>query len=322
MRSRAKRPVDGDEDEDAGMLRYAVMVAASRFFSLSPQTLTLYRMLGNRLLERERVREGLPTRYIERAARLIQECRRHQAIPRDGRVLEVGTGWLHWEATIIRLLYDVELTLFDVWDNRLWSGFKTYVRELDKVLEQALDLSEVENQRAHRLLGALSRAESFDEVYRLLGAEYVINPAGTLADFDDERFDAVVSCDVLEHVDKAILPQFVYDMHRVLKPSGFSLHQIDLSDHFWYFDPKASRKNYYKYSDRQWRLFFENRVQYFNRVQRPEWLQLFRQAGFELVEEELTFESLSSLTLDEKYASLSRQDLECVTMRLVHRRRG
>jgi SAM-dependent methyltransferase len=319
MYSPAWQPDGGDED--AGILRYAVVVAASRFFSLSPQTVKLYRMLGNRLLERERVGEGLPTRYIERAARLMQECRRHQAILRGGQVLELGTGWLHWEAMIIRLLYDVELTLFDVWDNRLWGGYKTYVAELDKQIDQALDLSEVESEQAHRLLGALSRAESFDAVYRLLGADYVISPAGTLAGFDDGRFDAVVSCDVLEHVDKAILPQFVYDMHRVLKPNGYGLHQIDLSDHFSYFDAKASRKNYYKYSDRHWRLFFENRVQYFNRVQRPEWLQLFSRAGFELVEEGLTLESLRPVKLDKKYASMGKQDLECVTMRLVIRHR-
>jgi SAM-dependent methyltransferase len=237
------------------------MVAASRFFSLSPQTLKLYRTLGNRVLERERLREGLPGRYIERAARLVHECRRYGAIPDGGRVLEVGTGWLHWEATIVRLLYDVQLTLFDVWDNRLWSGYKRYVEELDNVVERALDLSEFESQRAHHLLGALAQAESFEEVYGVLGAEYVINPAGTLVDFEDESFDAVLSCDVLEHVDRAILPQFTYDMHRVLRPGGYSLHQIDLSDHFWYFDPQVSRKNYYRYSDRRWRLVFENRVQ-------------------------------------------------------------
>ncbi len=42
-----------------------------------------------------------------------------------------------------------------------------------------------------------------------------------------------------------------------------------------------------RYAEKVWKRYFENDVQYFNRVQRPEWLEMFQQAGFEMVEEEL-----------------------------------
>jgi hypothetical protein len=106
----------------------------------------------------------------------------------------------------------------------------------------------------------------------------------------------------------------------VLKPNGYSIHQIDIADHFAYFVPSASRKNYYKYSDKTWNRLFENKVQYFNRVQRPEWLELFRRAGFELVEENLLSEDIGSLKMNDKYRNLRQQDLECMTMRVVYKK--
>ena len=304
------------------MIKYITVVAAARFFSLSPQTLRLYRLLGNILLERQRIQSGLPERYVERARLLFEICERHQAIRDGGNVLEIGTGWVHWEGMIIRLLYDVELTLFDVWDNRLWKAFKQYFEQFDKVIDKELDMSPMQRERAHKLLESILKADSFNDVYQLVGAKYIINPEGTLKQFEDESFDAIVSCDVLEHIDRSILPDLIQDSYRILKPGGYCIHQIDLADHFAYFVPRASRKNYYKYSDKTWERFFENKVQYFNRVQRPEWSSLFHNAGFELVEEKLLFENIDSIKIDERYNDLSREDLECMTMRVVYRKKN
>lgn len=302
------------------MIKYMTAVTAARFFSLSPQTLRLYRLLGNILLERQRVQSGLPERYVERARLLFAICERHPAIRDGGKVLEIGTGWVHWEGMIIRLFYDVELTLFDVWDNRLWKAFKQYFEQFEKVIDRELDMSPMQREQAHKLLATISKASSFDDVYQQLGAKYVINPAGTLEQFGDESFDAIVSCDVLEHIDRRILPDFFRDFYRILKSGGYCIHQIDLADHFAYFVPSASRKNYYRYSDKTWGRFFENKVQYFNRVQRPEWSGLFQNAGFEIVEENLLLENIDPIKIDEKYKDLSRQDLECMTMRVVYRK--
>jgi SAM-dependent methyltransferase len=223
---------------------------------------------------------------------------------------------------IIRLLYDVELTLFDVWDNRLWKTFRQYLEQFDKVVDRKLQLSPAQAERMHRLLHTILQADSFTAVYELLGAQYIINPSGTLEQFKDESFDAIISCDVLEHVSRHILPGFIQDFYRLIKPNGYMVHQIDIADHFAYSAPSASRKQYYKYSDTMWERRFENKVQYFNRVQRPEWLDLFRGAGFELVEENLLSETISTIKLDDQYKNLSKQDLECMTMRVVYKKPG
>jgi SAM-dependent methyltransferase len=304
------------------MLKYMMYVNAARIFSFSPQTLRLYRFLGNIMLERRRIQEGLPSIYIQRSRLLHEICQRYPVAPAGAKVLEVGTGWVHWEGMIIRLLYDAELTLFDVWDNRLWKTFRQYLEQFDKVVDRELQLSPAQSERVHQLLCKILQADSFTAVYQLLDAKYIINPNGTLDQFEDGSFNAVISSDVLEHVDRHILPGFIQDFYRVIKPNGYMVHQIDIADHFAYFVPTASRKQYYEYSDRTWERQFENKVQYFNRVQRPEWLTLFRGAGFELVEENLLSETISTTKIDDKYKNLSQQDLECMVMRVVYRKPG
>jgi SAM-dependent methyltransferase len=304
------------------VIKYMSVVTVARLFSISPQTLKLYRLLGNVVLERQRLRSGLPERYVERARRLLEVCERHGIIRDGGRALEVGTGWVHWEGMILGMLYGVEVTLFDVWDNRLWNTYRQYFEQFANIADRELLMRPAQRERAQRLLHAISQARSFDEVYRLIGAQYVINPNGTLQQFADESFDVVVSCDVLEHVERCIVPEVIQDFHRVLRPGGYAIHQIDIADHFAYFVPSVSRKNYYKYSDATWERYFENKVQYFNRVQRPEWLEWFRDAGFELVEEDLLLEAIGSIAVDQRYQGLSKQDHECMTMRVVYRKRG
>jgi len=167
------------------MFKYRMAVNTARLFSLSPQMLRAYRFLGNILLERQRIQSGLPDRYVERARLLYEVCQRYPVTQSGAKVLEVGTGWVHWEGMIIRLLYDVELTLFDVWDNRLWKTFQQYLEQFDEVVDRELHLSPAQGERVHRLLHSILRADSFEAVYELLGAQYIINPSGTLEQFQE-----------------------------------------------------------------------------------------------------------------------------------------
>lgn len=320
--------------------------AALKLFSVSAQTKWVYRQMGNIFDQRRRMQKGLNRYYVERSKKLQQFCERHHAIQNGDKVLEVGTGWVHWDSTIMRLLSDVEVTLFDVWDNRYFGLYKQYFKQFEEIIDRELDLDPMQGERIHKLLRAILKTGSFDEIYGLLGLRYVINPSGTLEQFPDESFDLIFSCDVLEHINSNMLPKFIQDFHRVLKPGGYSIHQIDLTDHLYYYDTRVSPKNYLRYSDRVWKQCFEN-VQYINRVQRPEWLDLFQKAGLEMVEEEsisadigtirvdkgyenryLPYNAIynghnrgmGTIKVDKRYENLCSQDLECVALRVVHRK--
>ena len=302
------------------MVSYMAAATVLRAFAISEGTRALYRRLGNRFGTTRRVHSVLPQYYSIRAAWLLRMAEKYALLKPGDRVLELGTGWLHWEAVVLRLFYDVEAVLFDVWDSRQLEPLKHYLKQF---VAQMLDkgaLNPEQQWRIRTLSRAIQRAASFEELYQMLGFYFVVDPSGTLHDFPDACFTAIVSGNVLQHVHKGILPEYIRDVGRLLKPGGYSLHTIDMGDQLSYYSPQSPVKNYLRFSERTWKLLFENRVQYFNRVQRPQWLELFQAAGLELVEEQIVRQEIGPIEVSPQYRGLSKPDLECRVMRVVHRK--
>lgn len=303
------------------MLRYIAAAGALKLFSANRLTRQFYRYLSNTAGAGRRGRVGLPDVYVERAGDVIAQVRKRDMVHSGDSILELGTGWLHWEATILRLFYDVEASIFDVCDNRQFNVFQRYFADFGSVIEREIPMSDYEAARARGFLAELARAQSFEQVYRLLGHRYVVNPQGDLSCFHDNQFSFVVSCSVLEHVDANIIPTFVEGCYRVLKPGGYTLHLIDLSDHLAHYDiDRICHKNYIRYSDATWCRFFQNQVQYFNRVQPREWLSHFASAGFKLVQERRNTINLDGVAISSKYSDMDPGDLACSAMNVIYRK--
>lgn len=302
------------------MVRYVLTAAALKCFSSGPWMRALYRKLGNLAGGRRRGGGAMPSYYMERIKRMLLLQREHNLVRNGDRIIELGTGWLHWEALTIRLFYDVQAVVFDVWDNRQLSGLKNYVAQLNPMLKDGLGLSAGEIARAQSLVQAIARVNSFEELYRLLGFEYVVNASGSLAEFPRDSFQLVVSGGVLEHVQREAVPELFKETVRIVKPGGWVLHSIDIQDHLSYYDGAVSKKFYLTFSDRTWKYLFENKVQYFNRLQRGEWLDIFRSVALELVDEGGWNVSVDKLKLAERFAHMDRRDLECGGLRVLLRK--
>ena len=136
------------------------------------------------------------------------------------------------------------------------------------------------NKAALELINATSKVSNFDELYSFYGFEYVIVSSGILVGFPAEYFDAVFSVDVLEHVSRDSVSCLIQEIGRVLKYGGYSTHELDLGDHLQSYDRKLHKKHYLRYTEKVWKSIFENNAQYFNMIQRPDWLSLFSAAGF------------------------------------------
>ncbi len=304
------------------MIRYVAAAVALKAFSSSPAMRQLYRSLGNVVGGRRRLRNGLHRNHLHRARDFLRTVRQFDAIHDGDTLLELGTGWVHWESTFIRLFYDTRALLFDVWDNRQLSAFRKYFSDLDNIIDKEMEIRPDEHERVHALLRAVSSVTSFTELYELIGSKHVINPRGTLDCFPDKSFNAIFSCSVLEHVKKDALSQYIRDFYRVLKPGGYSIHTIDIGDHLSYYDAHIPPKYYLRYSDSAWKHWFENEIQYINRVQRSEWLDLFAQAGLEVVgiEEIPVREAVSANWVASQFRNLDSRDLQCKTLNVVHRK--
>jgi len=262
----------------------------------------------------------MPDYYPERVKRMLRLQRQHNIVSNGDRILELGTGWLHWEALTLRLFYDIKAVLFDVWDNRQLGGLKNYVRQLGSKLNDGFELSAAELSRARSIIDEILKVESFDQLYELLGFEYVIESSGSLCQFSDNSFQLVVSGGVLEHVKREALPLLIGETRRILKPGGWAVHSIDTADHLEHYDRTVSPKMYLSFSEETWRRLCKNEVQYINRMQRGEWLELFKANGFELIEEEARRVDIGRLKLASRYAQMDKGDLECTVLRLALRR--
>ncbi len=179
-----------------------------------------YRRLGNTFGGKRRCKEVMPSYYPDRLKRMVRLIRQSDIIRDGDRVLELGTGWLHWEAITLRLFFKIDAVLFDVWDNRQLGGIKNYLRQLSSMLSNDFGLSREEIHRAQRMIEAILKVKSFDELYELLGFEYHIDQSGSLKAFPDASFQLVVSAGVLEHVNADAIPTLLAETNRILVPKA------------------------------------------------------------------------------------------------------
>jgi len=180
------------------MIKYLAAATALKLFSITPQMKSGYRLIGNNLGQRERMHHKVGYKDFEFVKKLLNWCEQYGAIRPGDRLLEVGTGWLHWASTVIRLFYDVEITMFDVWDNRGLQAYKYLCAQLEKAIDTEFDLGAAQFERIHDLLREIATSTSFDDVYDRLGFHYVINPGGVLTQLPDQSFSLIFSQNVLE----------------------------------------------------------------------------------------------------------------------------
>lgn len=299
------------------MIRYFATAACLKLFSLNETTRYFYRKIGNTFGSRSRVKKGLPYKRVNRAKLLLSLFRTYGLMTDSQRILEVGTGWIHFTGLFIRLFVDGETWLQDVWDNRQFSAFKKHFYDLKGYLDTDFDLNMSERERASQMLRVVDRARSFNDIYTSFNMKYVVDETGCLDSFPSNYFDVIFSFHVLEHVSRPLVPPMVANLSRVLKPGGIQIHLIGTSDHLAHYDPQVCFKNYIRYSNKVWKIFFENSVQYMNRIQPSEWCHLFRDSRCEILDERRTNVAVDGINIAKDFKKLPSTDWGCTSQLLV-----
>lgn len=296
-------------------MKYLAKSIILKFFSINSITVKLYRNICNILGNKKRLKLDLnQCGYITRSALFIDLIKKYNILGIGDEALELGTGWLHWYSIYLKLYVDVKISLFDVWDNRQFEACHVNLEKLRDSLT-----AENINGLNIKLLNSVLNSKNYDDVYGKLNLKYFIEPNGDLSIFNDLSFNCVFSFHVLEHIPADY--NIAKEIHRLLKEGGYSLHQIGIDDHLAFGNKKRSPKEYLKYSDKTWKLFFENKVQYFNRIQMNEWLLMFEKAGFELIEIIPEYCDIAKLKVNKRFSKYSLQDLKCTTLTIVHRKK-
>ena len=299
------------------MIRYVLTALALKAFSTSSASRRIYRFLGNLVGERKRIASGNLDSYIARGNLFVELCRRSNAV-RDGyRLLELGTGWMHWYSLYLRLFFELRVTMLDIWDNRQFRALQAMFVRLENALYHD-DTPPLIRRNLHLLL----ECSSFTEIYAKFGLEYVIEPHGALNQLRDQLFDCIFSFHVLEHVSARNVDNLIRDIYSMTKPGSYTIHQIGIDDHVAHHDRSASHKQYLRYSEHTWKALFENKVQYFNRLQMSDWMDAFSRNGFILEERIVKETDISGLKISSRFLGYTAQDLACTNLTLVYRKPG
>jgi len=304
------------------MVRYYLTALALKGFSCCAPARSLYRRIGNLAGSRRRANRQMPSYYFDRVQRNIEVWRRYGPFEANDYILELGTGWVHWEALTLRLFFDFKAVLYDVWDNRQLRALKSFLRQLEKRFGTGGFLEGCDFERARWLISKIEGVNSFDEVYRMLGFRYLVDPTGLMESIAANAFRVVISAGVLEHIPARTAPMFMEKMALVSQTGALGIHSINTADHLSAYDRTAGPKQYLTFSDRQWKIWCENKVQYINRIQRTAWLRMFEEVGFRLIEEGGSRADLPNLRIHPSYKGLSREDVERLNLFLVVRRQS
>jgi len=222
------------------MLRYVASAIALKAFSLNALTRRAYRRIGNVVGERIRKSGTYVDAYIERGDLFRKLSEKHMITPDGSRMLEIGTGWLHWHSIYHRLFNNVEIAMLDIWDCRqfgaLESGFSQVKEKTAEVLQN--------DKRARDNLEVVLSAKTIDDLYQELDLKYHVEETGSLRAFGKETLDCVFSFHVLEYVPRENVDNLISDIYWVLRPGGFSVHQIGIDDHLQHYDSRLSKKHY------------------------------------------------------------------------------
>jgi SAM-dependent methyltransferase len=185
---------------------------------------------------------------------------------------------------------------------------------------------EAEAERPLREVGERGVA-TLDEVRTRFGITYLAPRDAAATTLPAGSVDFVSSTATLEHVPEGDIFPILAECRRLLVPGGIASCRIDLHDHYAYFDRSISSYNFLKFSSRIWRLV-NPPLAHQNRLRYRDYVRLFDEAGFEIVDADLLqprpkdLDALRRLELDERFRRYSLKDLAVKAVHLVTRNPG
>jgi hypothetical protein len=296
---------------------------AEKTLSSVPGGKRLYRSVG-RVVKRNRQGTGL---QFTNSFPLTRKAR--ELVPPGGTVLEVGTGWFHHDAFLLYLVGDYRIFLFDIEDRARLVYIRNYLSNLlgnVGLVSRELGIDEDEARgKLEELLTLPDRAA----IYARCNFEPCITDQVDVPFLPEGSIDFMVSNCVLVHIPPELLVPELVALARMLTPDGFMYHMLGHDDHWAFHDPamRWPSFNYLRYSERTHRLLFDTRLEYHNRLVKPEWMQVFERAGlvveeYDAVIDDSSRDSVRALPrIAPRYAGYELDDLAIVYSYVLLRKR-
>lgn len=301
------------------MVRYYATALSLKAASATSLSRRLYRSVGNIKNSLSSDKTEIPKKYFFRSNKYLEMLRTNRIVYPGMDVLELGTGWVHWEALMLRLELPTSTLLYDIWDNRSWERFKSFIRQLSEPQTRAA--LGLESPAAGEIIDAVAAAPSIEAAYDILNFRYIADDGGLLRGIESRSRDLVISSDVGEHLQREHIQKIIARTYEILRPGGWAYHQIVLTDHLKIYAPDAHPKQYLKYSRDNFDRYLNNKVQYINCIQIPEWIEYFRQAGFDVTDiRRIASCDTSDISICDEYRNMPKKDLDCTVVQFMLRK--
>jgi SAM-dependent methyltransferase len=102
----------------------------------------------------------------------------------------------------------------------------------------------------------------------------------------DNSIDLIFTNSVIQNIPPFILTDIVKDCYRILSSGGLVSFRQSYADQWSYVDKSISRYNYLRYSEKEWKKYCPP-LQYQNRLRHKDYVKMYTDAGFEIIEENL-----------------------------------
>jgi SAM-dependent methyltransferase len=296
------------------MLRYYGWAAAEKALSLTPGGKRVYRSVGEILRSRTRG-TGCDCAGGANSFPLVRKAK--ETVPRGGTILDVGTGYYHHDAFLLHLAGEWQVKLFDIEDRARMSYIQNYLRWLLDHLDEVCAGVGLDEGAAGAELETLLALPSREAIYQRCNFTLHTPDDLTKPFLPVGSVDFMLSNCVLVHVRPEILVAELVALRDMLADDGVMFHMLGHDDHWAFHDPAVPWPsfNYLRYSDRAWRLFFDTKLEYHNRLVKPEWLDVFSHAGLRVLDYEARIDDRSRESVQrlpriaERYASYPLDDL-------------
>lgn len=288
---------------------------------------TLARLPGGRWLHaRLRERSGELARLeqssrFDNAAWFLRTARQLCGELGDVRAVELGTGW----APAVPLAFLACGVRVETYDVARLAKPALVGRTINEVRRRAADYAaaaELPLEAVHKRLAQIGDGTDFGTVCRRLGGCYRAPFDTSRLPYPDGEADLVFSNLVLQCIPLATLRSVIEESLRVLRPGGLAIHRIRMTDEAAANDPQRNHLEYLKYDQRTWQRWFCHRLKHLNRLRASQFIEIFREAGFDCrqVERHVDRESipfLERLPLPYEFRDLTLEDLATVNLDIV-----
>ncbi len=193
-------------------------------------------------------------------------------------LMEVGTGWLPVFPLCFSLAGAGRCHTFDLNRHLGASAIRPTLRHLERHLAAIAEASGEPEAAVKARWERLMQTPLDTDILERAGIVYRAPADAGATGLADRSIGLVFSNSVLEHVSPGALRSLMQESHRVLEPTGLTLHSVNCGDHYAYFDRSITPIHYLRYSDKQWR-WWNNDLLYQNRLRPVDFIAAARAAN-------------------------------------------